>query len=197
MTEPARNANESRLAAYGRLLGHATGRAEGPAGVDVLQVPPGFHGRDFWTLLTSGLSDRRMAIPSDLGPEHARAELVLYVREPSPEHVRLLQTCAALAAEPETWLGHGHTIPNGQPPAPLFPGSQLKVLLLLRTILEPDAFLSDHLTIEGDPVSLLWLVPITAAELDLKLLQGLPALFQRFDEGGLSHVLDEGRESLA
>jgi hypothetical protein len=190
MSEPARNANEARLAAYGRLLGHATGKAEGPAGVDVLQVPPGFHGRDFWTLVTSGLSDHRMAVPGDLGPEHARAELVLYVPEPTPSHVRLLQTCAALATEPETWLGHGHSIPNGQPPAPLFPGSELKALLLLRTILEPDAFLPDHLTIEGDPVNFLWLVPITAAELDLKLVQGLPALLQRFDEGGLSHLLD-------
>jgi len=63
------------------------------------------------------------------------------------------------------------------------------------TVLEPDAFLRDHVTVDSDPVNFLWLVPITRAELDLKLEQGLPALLQRFDEGGLNHVLDEGRAS--
>ena len=138
-----------------------------------------------------------MAIPEDLGREHARIELVLYVPEPQPEHLNLLRGCAALASEPDTWLGHGHTIPNGQPPSPLFPGSELSALLLMPTVLEPDAFLSDHLTDDGDPVSFLWIVPITAAELELKLEKGLPALLQAFDEGGLSHVLDESRPSLA
>ena len=196
MAAPARNTNELRLEVYSRLLGHPTGRAEG-RGLEVLQIPPGFHGRDFHTLVTSGLSDRPMPVPEELGSEHRRAELALYLRRPGPEHVRLLQTCAALAGEPDTWLGHGHTIPNGQPPAPLFPGSSLSAVLLLRTILEPDAFLGDHLVLEGDPVNLLWLVPITTAELELKLVQGLEALLQRFDDGGLSHVLDEGRGSLA
>jgi len=194
--EARRPADPQRLAAYGRLLGHPTGRAEGEA-VDVYQVPPGFHGRDFWTLVTSGLSDRAMALPEDLGREHARAELILYVAEPEPAHVRLLQTCAALASEPGTWLGQGHTIPNGRPPAPLFEGSLLTAILLLRTILEPDAYLEDHLFVDGDPVSFLWLCPITTAELELKLERGLPALLQAFDDGGLSHVLDANRPSLA
>ncbi len=192
---PRNEIDQGRLAAYGRLLGHSTGRSRS-AGFDIHQIPPGFHGRDFHTLVTSGLSDRRMAIPEDLGAEHARVELILYVTEPRPEHRRLLSTCAALAFEPGTWLGQGHTIPNGQPPAPLFPGSELCAILLMPTVLEPDAFLRDHVTVDSDPVNFLWLVPITRAELDLKLEQGLPALLQRFDEGGLHHVLNEGRASL-
>ena len=46
-------------------------------------------------------------------------------------------------------------------------------------------------------MSLLWLVPITREELDLKVEQGAAELLRRFDEGGLSHVLDEDRGSLA
>jgi hypothetical protein len=194
-TQP-RNENDAlRLAAQGRLLGHSTGLSRGPV-ADVHEIAPGFHGRDFHTLVTSGVSDRAMAIPEGLGREHARVEFILYVSEPRPEHARLLSTCAGLAFEPDTWLGQGHTIPNGQPPAPLFPGSELCALLLMPTVLEPDAFLGDHLTIESDPVNFLWIVPLTRGELDLKLNEGLPALLQRFDEGGLSHVLDEGRASL-
>jgi hypothetical protein len=194
--EPRSANDEQRLAVYGRLLGHSTGLSRGPL-ADVHQIPPGFHGRDFHTLVTSGLSDRAMEIPQDLGREHARVELILYVAEPRPEHVRLLTTSAGLAFEPGTWLGQGHTIPNGQPPSPLFPGTALCGLLLMPTVLEPDAFLSDHLTIDGDPVNFLWLVPLTRAELDLKIEKGLPALLQRFDDGALSHVLDAGRPSLA
>lgn len=194
--EPRDDLDRNRLAVYARLLGHSTGLSRGPS-ADVHQIAPGFHGRDFHTLVTSGVSDRAMAIPADLGREHARVEFILYVSEPRPEHLRLLTTCAALAFEPDTWLGQGHTIPNGQPPAPLLPDSALCALLLMPTVLEPDAFLSDHLVIGADPVNFLWLVPITRAELDLKMEQGLPALLQRFDDGGLSHVLDEGRAGLA
>ena len=186
----------ARLAAYARLLGHSTGLSRGPV-ADVHAIPPGFHGRDFHTLVTSGLSDRAMAVPEDLGREHARIELIFYVDEVRPEQVRLLATCAALAFEPGTWLGQGHTIPNGQPPLPLFTGTQLCSLLLMPTVLEPDAFLCDHLFIEGDPVNFLWLVPLTRAELDLKVEQGLPALLQRFDDGNLGHVFDPARPSLA
>lgn len=194
--EPRSVHDGARLKVYARLLGHSTGLSRGTM-ADVHAIPPGFHGRDFHTLVTSGLSDRAMAVPEDLGAAHARIELILYVDEVRPEFVRLLTTCAGLAFEPGTWLGQGHTIPNGRPPVPLFAGTSLCGLLLMPTVLEPDAFLDDHLTIEGDPVNFLWLVPLTEAELELKVEQGLPALLQRFDEGGLGHVLDPQRPSLA
>ena len=123
-----------------------------------------------------------------------RSKLPVTTREPSAEKAAQLTGDVCPISSCST--GQGHTIPNGQPPAPLFPGSELCALLLMPTVLEPDAFLGDHLTIESDPVNFLWIVPLTRGELDLKLNEGLPALLQRFDEGGLSHVLDEGRASL-
>jgi len=90
----------------------------------------------------------------------------------------------------------GLTLPNGDPPRPFFADSELSVALLTQTIVKPDAELPQRLSIEDDPVELLWIVPITARECEMKLRQGQTALFQVFNAHQLSHVLDERRKSL-
>ncbi len=50
--------------------------------------------------------------------------------------------------------------------------------------------------IDGDEVSILWMVPITNAELKYKLENGGAALEELFAERKLSHVIDESRKSL-
>lgn len=79
-------------------------------------------------------------------------------------------------------LGLGHTLPIGEP---WLPRSRCDHLLVsLPYPFGPDLEVS-HV---GDRhVQFLWLLPITRAERDFKVSQGLEALESRFDEAGLQY----------
>ncbi|MFL5385305.1 MAG: suppressor of fused domain protein [Longimicrobiaceae bacterium] len=72
-----------------------------------------------------------------------------------------------------TWLGDGHTIPcsafGGESP-------MAAVLLLARPPEAPVLSLPTH---RGDPVTVLWMVPITAAERELAMREGSGSLVRR------------------
>ena len=75
--------------------------------IDVYVHPP--HGdRDFTTLITGGMSDHPMPIPP--GPSSPRAELVLYVVEPTEVHVGLLRFLRANTLQAKhmvfVWIDH-------------------------------------------------------------------------------------------
>lgn len=161
--------------------------------VDVYAYSPGHRGRDFYTLVTGGMSDLPMRVPR--GVSANRAELVMYVEEPKEEYLALLRFLAHFPHNHHTWLGFDHTFPNGQPAQPLFDDAALDTLLMIRSILEPDATLSQSLRIDKDPVCLLWVVPITTAECELKLRAGSEALLDLFDQVEHPIVLDEKRPS--
>lgn len=165
-----------------------------PLAVEVAVHPPGFGDRSFYTLCTRGMSDRAMAVPSDVDSS-SRAELVLYVDQPGPTFVQLLRTVAKMPHEAGHWLGAGHTLPNGDPPAALFPGSALDTILLLESVVAPERDLKAHAQVEGAPLLILWPVPITSAESRLKVEAGTLALLDAFNEKELSFVLDPGRPS--
>jgi hypothetical protein len=50
------------------------------------------------------------------------------------------------------------------------------------SIVRPDSSLGERLQIESEPVNLIWCVPITAAECELKLKNGTDALYNLFDK---------------
>lgn len=195
----------ARVSAFQNLFGPAaevvadpraaSARAGAPR-VDVAIHRPGHGDRDFYTLVTHGMSDRPMNSPPELGPEVRRAELVLYVDQPGPATIGLLRSIAGLPFTAGSWLGHGHTLPNGDPPAPLFPGGQLDTVLLLDPIVAPERHARRFLQVGGDPLGLLWLFPITSAESGLKVERGLQALLDEFNRAQISFVLDPQRPSL-
>jgi hypothetical protein len=88
--EPAEEEVDEAIAAreevYASMFGGAwtVDRGEegdGPA-IDVYTFEPeGVKKRDFYTLITGGMADERMRVPK--GVEYKRAELVLYVAEPT------------------------------------------------------------------------------------------------------------------
>ena len=91
--------------------------------------------RDFATLVTGGLSNERMRTPK--GAPYRRAELVLYVDEPTDEHVGLLRFLAQLPLIQETtWYGPGTTMTNGNPPRPIFDESDLDCFLFLESVIK-------------------------------------------------------------
>lgn len=152
--------------------------------------------RPFHTLVTGGMSDLPMKVPRQVGRQGRRAELVLYASEPKDEYVGLLRGLAHMPHAAGMWFATMDTLQFSEDPEPLFPASELTGLFLLPTPVLDDRRLVDELVIDGDPVSLLWVVPITPAESDYKLAHGAEALLEVFDRNALPVVFDEHRQSL-
>jgi Suppressor of fused protein (SUFU) len=167
-----------------------------PIGVYVFE-PGGkdFQGRErpFYTLVTDGLSDARMRTPK--GADFRRAELVLYVEEPTDQHIEMLRFLAQLPlVQEDTWYGPGTTMTNGTPPRPIFDDSALDCYLFLQSISGDDSDISDELVVDRDEVVLLWVVPITNAECEFILDNELDDFLEILDRKG-HFLLDETRRS--
>jgi hypothetical protein len=140
------------------------------------------------------MSDVAMNIPAGANVPR-RVELIFYCSEPSPEYVETLRWLAHFPHDQKTWIGSGHTIPNGNPPAPLWGSSVLDTILLLPSVVQRDRTLREELVLEGDPVHFLWVVPLTAAECKLKLDRGTDAILELFEKHKHPHVFDPNRVS--
>jgi hypothetical protein len=163
--------------------------------IDVWIYPPGHAGRPFYTLVSSGMSDLPMELPEGVDRSYRRREIILYCDAPEEAYIGLVRYFARFPHQYSTWLGPGHTVPNGDPPAPMYEGSELVAVLLADTVVRPDGELAGKLVLDGDPVHVLWPVPITQAELELKLKRGYGALLDLFDEAHHPVVLNPRRAS--
>ena len=163
--------------------------------VDVYTYPPGHNGRDFYTLVTSGMSDLEMTLPQQATKAPKRVELVFYCSEPKDEYLEVLRRLAHFPHDNKTWLGSGHTMPNGNPPIPIWGSTVLDSFAFIPTILKPDGTLPCQLVLDGQAVHFLWVVPLTTPECDLKLKKGIGAILDLFDKHRHPHVFDAGRES--
>lgn len=159
--------------------------------IDVYIHPP--HGdRDFTTLVTGGMSDRRMNKPP--GPAPPRAELLLYVDQAKEEHVRLLRFLAQLPFRQNTWYSISSTMTNGSPPQPAFEGSALDCYLFMPPIVGTDGQLSQSLRIESDAVEILWVMPITNAERQFNIDQSFDAFLDVLDKKSHPPILNPKRK---
>ena len=118
--------------------------------------------RNCYTLVTSGLSEAPMSVPEGLEalrfaelfiqlpptwPLHELNKVAARRREESPAEaaaaerwywpIRWLKTLARLPHEYDTWLGEGHTVPNGDPPEPYAEGTALCGAMLVEPTLVP------------------------------------------------------------
>jgi len=165
--------------------------------------------KPYYTLITSGMSDRPMCVPLDLERRTALqfAELMLMLPEDwfvDPRSVeeldderkywpiRLLKALARFPHEYRTWLGFGHTVPNGDPPAPFADDTQMCCALLVPPVRVPSAFYDLTLR-DGREINVYAVVPLYAEELQLKLTHGTDALLERFDRAGVTELLDPCR----
>jgi len=149
--------------------------------IDVYQFAP-TEQRPFITYVTGGMSDLAMNSPAELGPGFRRIELVLYASEDKPDFVQVLRQLAHFPHDHRTWIHWGHTMPNGTPPAPLFGTRQLDCMFFMPSIVTPDSTLEERLSWRDQPVKLVWCVPITTAECNLKLERGSDAIYDLFDQ---------------
>jgi len=161
--------------------------------VDIYQFPP-IPERDFWTLVTGGMSDlRQPKLRTPLGECAPRAELLMYVNEPKPWMITVLKGLAEMPFDHETYLYYGHTVPNGKPMTAT--PSHLTSFFFDQPYLE-DPNLQD-LTIDGDAVAFLWLRPIAESERAYAIERSGEALSELFSSLDVNPVVvDETRKPI-
>ena len=158
--------------------------------------------RPYNVLVTSGVGDLPMNVPE--GFENLdRAELVIALpqswpltdeafKDPSNYWpIWWLKSVGRLPHEYDTWLGWGHTIPNGSPWVPIADTRFIGVMLSLPYWLDP-AF-SRLQAASGDTINFYDVVPLYSEEMKLKLNQGVEELEARFDTLGIGYVVDVER----
>jgi Suppressor of fused protein (SUFU) len=149
-----------------------------------------------YSLVTGGMSDLEMTLPQRAPKDvPRRVELIFYCSEPRAEYISTLRWVAHFPHNAKSWLGHGHTMPNGNPPAHFWGSKELDTLLFMPPIVVKDQNLPFELQIEGQPVHFLWVVPLTTAECDYKLEKGFDAILGLFQQHHHPHVFDPNRRS--
>lgn len=159
--------------------------------------------RPYHVVVTSGMSDRPMTVPPGLdepGNDFRFAELAIGLppnwklgeKDLSDERwywpLRLLKSIARLPHEYGTWLGVGHSIPNGDPADPYDASTRMDGVILMPPFFpgtpgqEADGFAT--LEREGQPpVHFYGLLPVYPEEMDFKIkhTDGAWGLFERLD----------------
>ena len=105
------------------------------------------------------MSDLRVTLPRHAPDDVPRSvELIFYCSEPRDEYIKTLRWVAHFPHDAKSFLGHGHTMPNGDPPTPFWGSMELDTLFFLPPIVTKDQTLPSELQLEGDPVHFLWVV---------------------------------------
>lgn len=174
--------------------------------IDVHVVPP----TDAFPnlrLVTSGMSDLPMTLPEGVeAPQHMELMVTLPADWPiqhadfeDERHywpIRLLKGLARLPHKFDTWLGFGHTVPNGHPAEPYAPGVGFDGAIVLPPVSAPEDF--GHLVIDArKTIVFMTLVPLYPEEMALKLKKGSDALLDRFDAKGIKDLIDPARVNVA
>jgi hypothetical protein len=158
--------------------------------------------RPYQTLVTSGMSDLPMTTPAGI-EDHQFAELSICLPPEWPLEdndlkneknywpVRWLKQLARFPHEYSTWLGWGHTIPNGDPAQPFSKETKLNTMLLLPSILFEPRF--HELQLENKTIRFYTLYPLYSEEVQLKMDKGVEALFEGFEKHRISDVLELNR----
>jgi hypothetical protein len=157
-----------------------------------------------WTLFTVGMSAVPMTVPD--GQEVYRfAELLIHLpaswpmpfgTESSKEPgwpVSWLHQIAYYPYQENTWLGGRWTIiSNDEPPEPFASNTGLSCMLLIA-----DFAGWSPIIVDNKQIHVYTLVPIYAEERDLETQFGVPELLRRFDQAGVTTIVDSSRMNVA
>lgn len=174
--------------------------------IDVHQVAP-TDDRPYWTLITTGMSDLPMTVPAR-SEDMAFAELMIclpkqwkmtqadFKNEQFYWPVRWLKILARFPHEYKTWLGWGHTIPNGDPPQPFHETVPFECVMLVRPKSVSTEFW--QLPVRQDKtVHFFAVMPLFRGEMELKLTQGAETLEQLFERHKVSEIVDPKRRDVS
>lgn len=169
--------------------------------VDVHWVKPTKQ-RPFHTLVTSGMSDKPMLTPEGVKdanfaelsiclPEEWNISEEDFEDEKNYWPIRWLKYLARFPHDYDTWLGWGHTLPNGDPAESFAKNTRLNTILLLPTIVFGEEF--HQLKLKEKSINFFTLIPLYNEEVELKMRNGVEALFDGFDKYGITDILDINR----
>lgn len=150
--------------------------------------------REVCVLVTDGMSDLAMSVPPKVEAPR-RIELIFYCGEPKPVYIETLRFLAHFAHDQKTWIGSFHTIPLGNASKKIMGSAALDTIFLLPPLVRKDQDLAKDLVLDGDGVEFVWVVPISAAECQLKLAKGSSALLDLFQENKHPYIYDPSRKS--
>lgn len=176
--------------------------ADTAAAVAVHHIAP-VPSRPYHTLITVGMSSAPMKVPAQVDAPQ-RVELMMTLPEHWNVHVdqeesrwpaKLLRSLSRFPHERETWLGWGHTVPNGDPPQPLSPHTDLCAVIVAPSLLVPVAFY--ELDVDGERVAFYSAIPLYKEELALKERDGMEALLSRLLQKDINDVVDPRRRNVA
>ena len=179
--------------------------------VDVHVVPP-TPDRDFYTLVTSGMSDKPMTAPKQLkgkGLEFAELMFCLpssWKLDPydvvdgetweKDWPVLWLKKLARFPHEYKTWLSWGHSLPNGDPAVPFSSATELCGFVLLEPKLVGDSF-KCLVQEDGRKIFFHAAVPVYKEEMAIKIAEGAEKLEELFAEFGITELVDPNRVNVA
>ncbi len=174
--------------------------------IDVHQVPP-TPDRPWWTLITSGMSDKPMKAPP--GAEDFKyAELMLCLpanwrmgqADFNDERwywpIRWLKLLARMPHEYDTWLSWGHTIPNGDPAEAFAPGVPFTCMILDR----PSTVSVDFWTLpvrSDKTIHFFSVLPLYSGETELKLKEGAESLLDRMEKKKVTELVNLKRPDVS
>jgi hypothetical protein len=194
---------ERHIGPIGRVFREADGR--GAAGIEVHHVAP-VDTRPCHTLVTIGMSDAPMPVPADVDaprylelmvtlPAHWKLDDESRTHERWDWPIRLLRSLACFPREHHTWLGWGHTVPNGDPPRAFAPNTDLCGAIIAPSLLVPVGFY--QLDSGGRHVGFFSAIPLYREELELKLRDGMEALLSRLLRYDINDVIEPKRRNVA
>jgi hypothetical protein len=174
--------------------------------IDVHLVKPS-ESFPFARLVTSGMSDLPMTIPGGVeAPVYVELLMTLpgdwrldqnsFQDEVWYWPVRLLKGLARLPHKYNTWLGFGHTVPNGDPAEPYASSTRLCGAIILPSVTVPDDFHRLRIN-ERKEITFFSVVPLYDEEMNLKLRAGSDELLDRFDRLDISDIVDPLRRNVA
>lgn len=173
--------------------------------IDILLVKPSPQ-RNFYTLVTSGMSQRPMKTPPGVqGCEYAELLICLPPDWPMTDAamkdesnywpLRWLRILACFPHEYDSWLWYGHTIPNGDPARPFAKNTGLAGIILAPPLLVPKEFGQLEIN-ETKTIQFFSILPIYAEEMSYKLDHGADSLFDRMDQQKINELVDIDRPSV-
>lgn len=163
--------------------------------------------RPFYTLVTTGMSDLPMTVPQEVeAPAHAE----LLMRLPADWNldyetlndernywpIRLLQSLARFPHATQGWLDLGYAIPNGLPPRPFAPDTEICAAMTAFPYVEGEAFHTLDVR-PGKTIRFFAVMPLYESEMRFLREQGPEELEKRFEQSETSLIVDPHRPRAA
>jgi hypothetical protein len=159
--------------------------------------------KDFYTLVTVGMSALPMTCKNS---DSKYIELMISLPktwklsqddlkdENNYWPIRMLKYLARFPFEHKTWLGYGHSIPNGNPASEFSTNCNFTGLLLLPSLIFKNSWECKAGLFKK--IHFYTLHPLYTNEMNYKIENGVDSMFDKFDENKLSEIVDINRKEI-